>query len=84
MIKATGKEKKKRGRQPGGLLLRPIVCICNDLYVPALRPLRQVALTINFPPTVPHKLATRLMEVRLPPTVPHKLATILMEAAMSA
>jgi chromosome transmission fidelity protein 18 len=29
-------------------LLRPIICICNDLYAPALRPLRDVARVFVF------------------------------------
>ncbi|CAN6486250.1 unnamed protein product [Victoria cruziana] len=34
-------------------LLRPVICICNDLYAPALRPLRQVAKVHMFvQPTV--------------------------------
>lgn len=46
---ATGKEnvenvktssKKDRRTAP---LSRPVICICNDLYAPALRPLRQIA-----------------------------------------
>jgi chromosome transmission fidelity protein 18 len=31
--KAGGKKGKKKGMQ----VLRPIICICNDLYTPALR-----------------------------------------------
>ncbi|XP_073148713.1 uncharacterized protein [Henckelia pumila] len=34
-------------------VLRPVICICNDLYAPALRPLRQVAkVHIFVQPTV--------------------------------
>jgi chromosome transmission fidelity protein 18 len=29
-------------------LTRPIICICNDLYAPALRPLRDVARVFHF------------------------------------
>lgn len=29
-------------------LMRPIICICNDLYAPALRPLRDVAKVFHF------------------------------------
>ncbi|PKA48644.1 hypothetical protein AXF42_Ash021053 [Apostasia shenzhenica] len=29
-------------------LLRPVICICNDLYAPALRPLRQIARVHMF------------------------------------
>ncbi|KAL8026519.1 hypothetical protein ABFS82_14G033000 [Erythranthe guttata] len=44
--KSSGKKQKKH-------LLRPVICICNDLYAPALRPLRQVAkVHIFIQPTV--------------------------------
>lgn len=33
----------KAWRQQLRPLMRPIICICNDLYAPALRPLREVA-----------------------------------------
>ncbi|KAG7653069.1 AAA+ ATPase domain [Arabidopsis suecica] len=56
---ATGKEnienvktssKKERRTAP---LSRPVICICNDLYAPALRPLRQIAkVHIFVQPTV--------------------------------
>lgn len=45
------KQTKKKGAKLTGLLKRPIICICNDVYVAALRPLRQMALVIHFPPT---------------------------------
>ncbi|KAK4798444.1 hypothetical protein SAY86_030770 [Trapa natans] len=32
-----------RRRQKTSSLSRPVICICNDLYAPALRPLRQIA-----------------------------------------
>ncbi|OWF51090.1 chromosome transmission fidelity protein 18 homolog [Mizuhopecten yessoensis] len=61
LIKKTdeGSGKKKEG----GILLRPIICICNDQYVPSLRLLRQNAMVITFPQTEPAKLASRLYEV---------------------
>eukprot|EP00075_Anas_platyrhynchos_P035584 XP_027324837.1 chromosome transmission fidelity protein 18 homolog [Anas platyrhynchos] len=55
----------RRRRREGGLLLRPIVCICNDQFVPALRPLRQQAFLLSFPRTAPSRLAQRLSEIAL-------------------
>ena len=50
------KEKSTKGKKKGVTVVnRPIICICNDLYTPALRPLRQIALVIQFPPTNPTK-----------------------------
>ncbi|KAL6535110.1 hypothetical protein OROMI_026484 [Orobanche minor] len=40
-IVAEGKSSRKKPKNT--VLLRPVICICNDLYAPALRPLRQVA-----------------------------------------
>lgn len=53
---AGGKKSKKQE----SLLQRPIICICNDLYVPALRPLRQISLLLQFPPTSSQRLVQRL------------------------
>ncbi|KAM9372393.1 chromosome transmission fidelity protein 18 homolog [Phaethornis superciliosus] len=55
----------RRRRREGGLLLRPIICICNDQYVPALRPLRHQSFLLTFPRTSPSRLAQRLCEVTL-------------------
>jgi len=64
MIKKSDKEQTtSKKKKEGSLLLRPIICVCNDQYVPALRQLRQVALVCNFPQTEPSKLASRLFEV---------------------
>ncbi|CAG9774025.1 unnamed protein product [Ceutorhynchus assimilis] len=55
--------KAKKGTKPQTILKRPIICICNDAYGPALRPLRQIAFVINFPQTSSSRLAERLMEI---------------------
>ncbi|XP_041893299.1 chromosome transmission fidelity protein 18 homolog [Corvus kubaryi] len=55
----------RRRRREGGILLRPIICICNDQYVPALRPLRQQSFLLSFPRTAPSRLAQRLSEIAL-------------------
>ncbi|XP_038065359.1 chromosome transmission fidelity protein 18 homolog [Patiria miniata] len=54
---ATAKKTKSKN------LLRPIICICNDPYVPALRLLRQQAFVTHFPPTLSTRLAARLNEI---------------------
>ncbi|XP_047658736.1 chromosome transmission fidelity protein 18 homolog [Tachysurus fulvidraco] len=53
--------KKKKKKE--SVLLRPIICICNDLYTPALRPLRQQAFLLTFPPTQQSRLTQRLTEI---------------------
>jgi len=52
---------KKKGRSGGSVLKRPVICICNDMYVPALRLLRQIALIVHFPPTASSRLASLLL-----------------------
>lgn len=53
--------KKRQGRnnveKP---LTRPIICICNDLYAPVLRPLRDVAKVFMVRPPSAEKLVERL------------------------
>lgn len=59
-LAARGKKQQRKGSKP---LLRPIICICNDLYAPSLRPLRPMAKLIRFnkPPT--NLVVKRLREV---------------------
>ncbi|KFK42813.1 hypothetical protein AALP_AA1G041900 [Arabis alpina] len=63
---ATGKEnidngktssKKERRTAP---LSRPVICICNDLYAPALRPLRQIAKVHVFVQPTVSRVVNRL------------------------
>uniref|UniRef100_A0A3Q3VTU1 Chromosome transmission fidelity protein 18 homolog n=1 Tax=Mola mola TaxID=94237 RepID=A0A3Q3VTU1_MOLML len=61
----AGTETAKKKKKKESILLRPIICICNDLYVPALRPLRQQAFLLTFPQTQPSRLAQRLAEISL-------------------
>lgn len=56
--KAVGKKPKA-----SGILRRPIICICNDIYAPSLRPLRQVAFIVTFPPLDSSRLAERLVTI---------------------
>lgn len=63
-VGTTPKQKKSAssGNDKYGLL-HPIICICNDLYVPALRPLRQVAHIIQVKPIGPVQLSLRLKSI---------------------
>ncbi|GAA5862595.1 hypothetical protein JCM8547_002120 [Rhodosporidiobolus lusitaniae] len=54
--------KKGKGKQPRQLL-RPIICICNDLYAPVLRPLRPLAKIVRFSPPTPAMLVKRLRTI---------------------
>ncbi|KAM5151796.1 chromosome transmission fidelity protein 18 homolog [Mantella aurantiaca] len=62
---ATDGAVTKKKKKDGGLLLRPIICICNDQYVPSLRQLRQQAFGLNFPQTLPSRLVQRLYEITI-------------------
>ncbi|XP_055375767.1 chromosome transmission fidelity protein 18 homolog [Condylostylus longicornis] len=55
--------KSKKGKEHKSILKRPIICICNDMYAPALRQLRQVAFVVNFPPIESSRLAERLLDI---------------------
>ncbi|KAG8741843.1 hypothetical protein FRC10_002353 [Ceratobasidium sp. 414] len=60
------KPKKGRGdksRNEARPLLRPIICICNDLYAPSLARLRPVARIIRFRKVQPVLLANRLRDI---------------------
>jgi len=53
-----GKQQRRRR-----ILSRPIICICNDPYVPALRPLRDAAELFVLRPPKAEKLVARLSAV---------------------
>lgn len=44
-------------------LSRPIICICNDLWAPSLKALRDVARVFQFVATPPRTMAKRLTEI---------------------
>ncbi|KAJ3219640.1 hypothetical protein HDU67_000128 [Dinochytrium kinnereticum] len=52
-------KKKKKSK----ILNRPIICICNDVYSPVLRPLRSVSKLIQFKTPPFRILASRLSEI---------------------
>ncbi|KAL1151820.1 hypothetical protein V6Z11_A09G067700 [Gossypium hirsutum] len=56
-----GKENnaKKKGSKTASLT-RPVICICNDLYAPALRPLRQIAKVHIFVQPTVSRVVSRL------------------------
>ncbi|GAA6010908.1 hypothetical protein JCM11491_004595 [Sporobolomyces phaffii] len=58
-VKRKNGTKAKKDRP----LLRPIICICNDLYAPVLRPLRPLAKIIRFQPPTNTMLTKRLRTI---------------------
>ena len=58
-----GKKNKKKKGDTFEALTRPLICICNDLYAPVLRPLRAVAKCFTFRPTRTPRLVKRLQEI---------------------
>ncbi|KAL3506350.1 hypothetical protein ACH5RR_031732 [Cinchona calisaya] len=52
--------KSSKRRQRNTSLLRPVICICNDLYAPVLRPLRQVAKVHVFVQPTVNRVVNRL------------------------
>ncbi|KAL8280406.1 hypothetical protein RQP46_007054 [Phenoliferia psychrophenolica] len=63
--KKAGEDKDKKAKKKivHRALLRPIICICNDLYSPALRPLRPYARIIRFQPPTTAMIVTRLRNI---------------------
>jgi len=57
------KVKQKKGGDVFGPLVRPIICICNDPYVPALRELREFTLILYFNGVDRTRLTGRLEDV---------------------
>lgn len=56
-------EGKKKGKGKDKPLLRPIICICNDVYAPVLRPLRMVAQPVVFKKVPMMSIAKRLQDI---------------------
>ncbi|KAI3915604.1 hypothetical protein MKX01_015429, partial [Papaver californicum] len=54
-----GKVSSKRGKK-SATLSRPVMCICNDLFAPAPRPLRQVAKVHMFVKPTVSRVVSRL------------------------
>ncbi|CAK9866614.1 unnamed protein product [Sphagnum jensenii] len=54
------KGSKKKGHTAVHRLSRPVICICNDLYAPALRALRQVARVHVFMQPSTNRVVSRL------------------------
>ncbi len=44
----SGGRQNRKGGSGSKPLMRPLIAICNDLYAPALRPLRAVAKVVHF------------------------------------
>lgn len=59
VTKTSGKGKKQDQRP----LVRPIICICNDLYAPVLRPLRPLSRIIRFTNPTPSAIVKRLQTI---------------------
>ncbi|KAI4480419.1 hypothetical protein M0802_014239 [Mischocyttarus mexicanus] len=60
--KSSSKSKKNKLKE-GENCQRPVICICNELYAPSLRSLRNFALVITVPPVTTMRIVQRLMEI---------------------
>ncbi|XP_057959172.1 uncharacterized protein LOC131151778 isoform X2 [Malania oleifera] len=67
--KGTGSKEEQMGRisskkrHKTTSLSRPVICICNDLYAPALRSLRQVAKVHTFVQPTINRVVSRLKNI---------------------
>lgn len=78
---AASNNGKNKDNHTKGPTKRPIICICNDLYVPALRKLRQYAFVIKFPEIESTRLAERLFTIAKSESIKTDMTTLLMLAA---
>lgn len=60
-----GNRPRKKNKADMLLLTRPIICICNDLYAPALRELRKYAEVFHFTAPTDQRLCQRLRHILL-------------------
>ncbi|KAE9221601.1 hypothetical protein PF004_g13015 [Phytophthora fragariae] len=58
--KKAGAKTAAKNRHP---LIRPLICICNDLYASVLRPLRQMAKIFTLDAPHSQRLVTRLKHI---------------------
>uniref|UniRef100_F6H817 Chromosome transmission fidelity protein 18-like n=1 Tax=Vitis vinifera TaxID=29760 RepID=F6H817_VITVI len=58
-VDELGQISSKKGHKTASLS-RPVICICNDLYAPALRPLHQVAKVHIFVQPIVSRVVSRL------------------------
>ncbi|XP_076171216.1 chromosome transmission fidelity protein 18 homolog isoform X2 [Ptiloglossa arizonensis] len=58
-----GKKDKGKADKQSNICHRPVICICNEPYIPSLRTLRTAACIIPVPEVSPARLADRLMEI---------------------
>ncbi|KAJ6646390.1 Chromosome transmission fidelity protein 18 like [Pseudolycoriella hygida] len=64
LIKFIGDNVSNKGKNKAKhFLRRPIICICNDMYVPALRQLRQEAFVVDINQMESGRLADRLQTI---------------------
>lgn len=75
---------EKMGKRPRGILRRPIICICNDIYTPSLRPLRQIAFIVTFPQLDSSRLAERLLTISRREKLKTDMTTLLALAEKSS
>lgn len=59
----SSSKKGKKGSKPF-ILKTPIIAICNDLYTPSLRNLRNNSLVLHVPQLESHNMIRRLKEIQ--------------------
>ncbi|TPX51105.1 hypothetical protein SeLEV6574_g00509 [Synchytrium endobioticum] len=62
-LQEDGKKGGRKRRSRLASLQRPIICICNDLYAPVMRPLRMVAYLVRLPTPPPKPIARRIGDI---------------------
>lgn len=81
--KAAAMKPSEKKQKSTGILRRPIICICNDIYAPSLRSLRQIAFIVTFPQLDSTRLAERLLTIARKERLKTDLTTLLALAEKS-
>jgi chromosome transmission fidelity protein 18 len=63
MVKNSDGSSQKGSNKSIGKITRPVICICNNLYAPALRPLRSVAQIFMMNETKSERLMSRIKTI---------------------
>ncbi|UPQ97958.1 P-loop-containing nucleoside triphosphate hydrolase [Chloropicon primus] len=63
VVEGEGSSRRKGKGKKADILTRPVICICNDLYANALRPLRDVARIFHFKKPDSRKISARLRRI---------------------
>eukprot|EP01012_Entosiphon_sulcatum_P016068 TRINITY_DN21015_c0_g1_i2.p1 TRINITY_DN21015_c0_g1~~TRINITY_DN21015_c0_g1_i2.p1 ORF type:complete len:722 (+),score=110.61 TRINITY_DN21015_c0_g1_i2:25-2166(+) len=57
------KKSTRKGKEAAPIIARPVICICNDLYLPVLRELKSIAKVFTVPAIPVSQMTGRLRQI---------------------